>query len=179
MSRWASGAAGVLVVVVLAAGPTIAQTPPARPDEVPVQELTLPVLDLELPVSSLGDTVEVRRSGVTLRADILFAFGSARLASRARSRISAAVEEIRRRDPERLVVEGHTDDKGSPAYNLQLSRRRADAVRRVLLAQLGGDAPAMRTVGRGEAEPVANNRTNGRDDPRGRARNRRVEIRFG
>ena len=179
MFRWASAAAGVLVVVVLAAGATNAQTPPARPDEVPVQDLALPVLDLELPVSSLGDTVEVRSSGVTLRADILFAFGSARLAGRARSRIAAAVAEIRRRDPERLLIEGHTDDKGSAAYNLRLSRRRADAVNRVLVARLGSDAPPTRTAGRGEAEPVANNSTNGRDDPRGRARNRRVEIRFG
>lgn len=179
MSRWAHSAAGVVVVAVLAAGPTSAQTPPARPDELPVQELTLPVLDLELAVSSLGDTVEVRSSGVTLRADILFAFGSARLAHGARSRISAAVEEVRRRDPQRLLVEGHTDDKGSEAYNLRLSRRRADAVRRVLVARLGSDSPPIRTVGRGEAEPVANNRTNGQDDARGRARNRRVEIRFG
>lgn len=180
MLRWASAAAGALVAVVaLAAGPTSAQTPPASPDEVAVLDLVLPVLDLELPVSSLGGSVEVRRSGVTLRADILFAFNSARLAGRARSRIVAAVKEIRQRDPKRLRIEGHTDSKGSKAFNLKLSRRRADAVRRALSSRLGDDGPSIRAVGRGESKPVANNTTNGQDDPRGRARNRRVEIRFG
>ena len=81
-------------------------------------------------------------------------------------------------EPDTVAVEGHTDSKGSPSFNNRLSRRRAEAVRRVLARRAGGDVRFAAT-GRGESQPVAaNQRKDGSDDPRGRARNRRVEIRI-
>jgi hypothetical protein len=68
------------------------------------------------------------------------------------------------------LVEGHTDDRGSDATNQQLSQKRADAVREYLESR-GVPAERMRSVGRGESNPVASN-----DNPEGRANNRRVEI---
>ncbi len=115
---------------------------------------------------------------VTLTADVLFAFTSARLSAKGRARVAETARELRRRGSARLQVVGHTDSKSSTAYNLDLSRRRAAAVARQLKAALaGGDMPAIATSGRGEQDPVAANTTsNGIDSPRGRARNRRVEI---
>lgn len=70
----------------------------------------------------------------------------------------------------RISVEGHTDDTGTEAANLTISRLRAEAVRRLLIE--GGVAAADATAtGRGEAQPVADNQTR-----EGRARNRRVEV---
>jgi outer membrane protein OmpA-like peptidoglycan-associated protein len=70
----------------------------------------------------------------------------------------------------RVVVTGHTDDIGSAAANLVLSRRRAEAVRAVLVER-GAPAAALATHGAGASRPVADNR-----DEEGRFRNRRIEF---
>ncbi len=69
-----------------------------------------------------------------------------------------------------LLIAGHTDSKGSEAYNLELGRRRAEAVRRVLMSG-GVEAGRLRVVSYGKNQPVADNTTD-----RGRALNRRVEL---
>jgi outer membrane protein OmpA-like peptidoglycan-associated protein len=70
-----------------------------------------------------------------------------------------------------IVVEGHTDSTGSDTYNMQLSDRRANSVKR-LLVQRGVADYRITTIGYGESRPVATNNT-----PEGRQMNRRVEIR--
>jgi len=71
----------------------------------------------------------------------------------------------------RIEVQGHTDSTGSERYNLQLSQRRAEAVREYLIAQ--GVAPGqVEARGYGEMQPIADNST-----AEGRARNRRVVMR--
>lgn len=109
--------------------------------------------------------------------DVLFEFDSADLTDAANGKIAAVAEIVVRLAPERtLSVEGHTDAVGDADYNLELSLRRALAVSDAL--QAGGVAgERLRTVGHGERFPVAENRTpEGRDDPGGRAANRRVEV---
>jgi outer membrane protein OmpA-like peptidoglycan-associated protein len=69
-----------------------------------------------------------------------------------------------------VLVEGFTDSTGSDAYNLQLSQRRAEAIRSAL-SQMGVDRSRIETRGYGEAYPVASNATAGE-----RQMNRRVEI---
>ena len=71
----------------------------------------------------------------------------------------------------RVRVIGHTDSRNTAAYNMDLSQRRAEAVVSFLIEQ-GISADRLVPVGRGESEPVANNRTE-----EGRAQNRRVEYR--
>jgi len=71
-----------------------------------------------------------------------------------------------------VSIEGHTDSRGSDAYNQQLSENRASSVRQYLIKQ--GIAPdRLRSVGWGETKPIATNRTR-----RGRAANRRVEFKI-
>lgn len=69
-------------------------------------------------------------------------------------------------------VIGHADSTGSDSYNLDLSRRRAEAVADFLRTQ-GVEAQRLEAVGRGEAQPIADNGTE-----EGRSKNRRVEIRL-
>jgi OOP family OmpA-OmpF porin len=76
----------------------------------------------------------------------------------------------------KVTIEGHTDSIGTEAYNQRLSERRANAVKRYLVSK-GVAADRLDTVGKGESEPVAPNRTpEGRDNPEGRAMNRRAEL---
>lgn len=77
-----------------------------------------------------------------------------------------------KKDPSlKLTVTGHTDNQGSDAYNLDLSKRRADAVAASLTADYGITADRLKTQGKGASQPVADNATEA-----GRAKNRRVEL---
>jgi outer membrane protein OmpA-like peptidoglycan-associated protein len=71
----------------------------------------------------------------------------------------------------KLEIDGYTDSVGDAAHNLDLSKRRAEAVRSVLVAQFGIDAGRLTSNGFGAAEPIGSN-----DTPEGRAGNRRVEF---
>ncbi|MFQ6024738.1 MAG: OmpA family protein [Acidiferrobacterales bacterium] len=74
--------------------------------------------------------------------------------------------------PEReLTIEGHTDSYGSDAANLALSQKRADAVKKYLVANMQLEPSTVEAVGHGETRPVANNETK-----EGRARNRRIDV---
>jgi len=115
---------------------------------------------------------------VDLDTDVLFAFGSATLSPKAARSIAVAVRVLGAQPRRRLSVTGHTDGIGTPAANLDLSRRRAQAVRAALATALG-PGWTFEVQGLGETRPVAAERTpEGADDPAGRARNRRVELRL-
>jgi OmpA-OmpF porin, OOP family len=114
---------------------------------------------------------------VSISSDVLFEFDRANLTPVARQTVVRMAERIGSgRGP--VLIEGHTDSLGTDAYNLRLSRRRAATVTAALRDLLPGGR-ALRARGYGEARPVASNTTpSGEDDPEGRAKNRRVTIRF-
>jgi OOP family OmpA-OmpF porin len=70
----------------------------------------------------------------------------------------------------KVVIEGHTDSVGDPAYNKKLSQKRADAVKEYMVAK-GIDANRIKALGFGEYRPIASNKTS-----KGRMENRRVEA---
>ena len=110
------------------------------------------------------------RGMVITLSDVLFDSGRAQLRSGA-LRVLGRLADFMREYPDRIVaVEGFTDSVGPDAYNEDLSRRRAEAVREALVQQgIAGSRVVAR--GYGESYPVASN-----DTPEGRQRNRRVEV---
>jgi len=117
---------------------------------------------------------EVKRVGegieVTFDSGILFDVDSAALHAGAMANLTKLAAILKKYDETVILIEGHTDATGSEEHNLELSRRRAQAVADYLAAQ-GVDPGRFTVVGYGEAQPVASNET-----PEGRQANRRVEL---
>ena len=106
-----------------------------------------------------------------LSLPVQFGFDSADILPAARQQLDALAEGIRLLpEAKAVVIEGHTDAVGSPEYNEQLSMRRANAVKRYLVAEHRIEAGRLRAVGKGEHEPQAG------QDPKA-AENRRVQFR--
>ena len=114
---------------------------------------------------------------VALDADVLFDFDEATLRPDATAQLGKTADLIRQGGEGVIGIDGFTDAKGSDAYNLDLSRRRAETVAAWMRKQVGVRQRSFAVVGKGEADPVAPNaKPDGTDDPAGRAKNRRVEI---
>jgi outer membrane protein OmpA-like peptidoglycan-associated protein len=110
-----------------------------------------------------------------VNADLLFDFDRAALRPQAKPALDLVARMVAERNRP-VTIEGHTDSKGSEAYNQALSERRALAVEGALLDRMTS-APAMTVRGFGELRPVVPNELpDGSDDPDGRQKNRRVEV---
>lgn len=141
------------------------------PIDVPeVDAIDVPDIDPFEPevTSSGGSTV------VTLDTDVLFEFAEAELGESAQEAVVEAVADIP--DGAQVAVVGHTDSVGSDADNLTLSKERARAVADVIEDER--DDLELDVSGKGEKDPVAANDKGGEDNPEGREKNRRVEIRY-
>ena len=111
-------------------------------------------------------------------ADALFDFDKSNLRPEAEETLTAAGPELAKLAGKPARIEGHTDGKGSDAYNMKLSQARATTVRDWLVDH-GMLPTSTSTVGYGKSRPIAPNTTpDGRDDPEGRQKNRRVEVVF-
>ncbi|GCD35192.1 hypothetical protein OEIGOIKO_02935 [Streptomyces chrestomyceticus JCM 4735] len=152
---------------------------PKDPDLRMVQGATLApakVLNIKSIVET-DDGAERRQdtnSNVTfaLQAEVLFAKDSAELSPDALSRITTIATEIKKQHATNLRVFGFTDNLGSDAHGLVLSKERANAVQRELAESLGA-AVTFQIRGYGEQYPIADNTTEA-----GRKKNRRVEVSF-
>ncbi len=114
---------------------------------------------------------------LTAYADALFEFDKSTLTDKAETPLKQALESIRsEKGLKQLRVRGHTDAKGTDAYNDKLSQARAETVRDWLKKNEAA-LPTMTTEAVGEREPLKPNANpDGSDNPEGRAYNRRVEI---
>ena len=107
---------------------------------------------------------------VTFAADAFFDTAKSVLKPDARSKLDDLVEKTKDVNLEVIIAVGHTDSDGSDAYNQKLSERRADAVKTYLVGK-GIDKNRIYTEGKGEKQPVADNKTR-----EGKSKNRRTEI---
>lgn len=107
---------------------------------------------------------------VEMSSDILFDSGSSALAPEAIDRVEKIGNILAKYSDDRVRIMGYTDASGGKAYNEELSLRRADAVKRVLVG-CGVQDRQITSLGMGEAQPVASN-----DNVAGRKKNRRVEL---
>jgi outer membrane protein OmpA-like peptidoglycan-associated protein len=149
-----------------------------------VLDLSYPIIDLKIAASETAGKVEAlaiketpTEVRIELAADVLFDFDKATIKPQAGAALKnvAAVLKDKAKGPVR--IEGHTDAKGSDAYNQNLSVRRADAVRQWLVEKEGLKGAKITTQGFAAKNPVApNTKPDGSDNPEGRQRNRRVEI---
>lgn len=114
---------------------------------------------------------EPRGTVITLSGSVLFASGESELLPTATAKLSSVAKSLTERAPgTKIIVEGHTDTQGSEEFNLELSTRRAEAVRNFLVSH-GVPEDRIETQGYGFSRPLAPNKT-----AEGRANNRRVEI---
>ncbi len=107
---------------------------------------------------------------VQMASDILFESGSSALNKESIDDIEKMGDILAKYSDDRIRIYGYTDSVGGKAYNEELSLRRADAVKRVLIGR-GVQEKQITSLGMGEAEPVATNST-----PAGRKKNRRVVL---
>lgn len=114
---------------------------------------------------------ETRGMVITLSGGVLFASGKSELLPTAQLKLNSVADSLTQQDPEsKIVVEGHTDSQGSASYNMDLSQRRAQAVRDYLVSR-GIASDRVTSQGYGFARSIADNKS-----AEGRANNRRVEI---
>jgi outer membrane protein OmpA-like peptidoglycan-associated protein len=116
-------------------------------------------------VSRVGEGI-----AVTFDSGILFPFDSAELTSEARFNLRKLADSLEAEARTNVMIVGHTDSDGTDSYNQQLSERRGRSAEDHL-ASLGVASSRLTARGRGEAEPIASNGTEG-----GRRQNRRVEV---
>jgi OOP family OmpA-OmpF porin len=109
-------------------------------------------------------------SKVTYAADAFFDFDKSVIKPEGKAKLDDLVGKVKAINLEVIIAVGHTDSLGSDTYNQKLSLRRSQAVKAYLVSK-GIDKTRIYTEGKGEKQPVADNKTK-----EGRAKNRRVEI---
>ncbi len=134
--------------------------PPPPPAEVAPAPAPAPVAAAPVPTSEK----------VSYAADAFFDFDKAVLKKEGKAQLDELTSKLQGLNLEVIIAVGHTDSIGTDAYNQKLSIRRAEAVKNYLKSK-GIEASRIYTEGKGEKQPVADNKT-----AAGRAKNRRVEI---
>jgi outer membrane protein OmpA-like peptidoglycan-associated protein len=167
-----------------------AQTKYADPDSPAVQaaaRAALPhakIVDIVGMTSGIQGVLQDLKAKVTehevkieLDADVLFDFDKYNLRPEAADSLRKVGEVAKSYGNSAVLIEGHTDSKGTHAYNMKLSENRATSVKNWLVQNAGVSASLITTHGFGETKPVApTTNPNGSDNPAGRQKNRRVEI---
>nr|WP_314539965.1 OmpA family protein [uncultured Massilia sp.] len=138
-------------------GKCVAPPPPAAPAPEAPAPVTAPA---PVPTSEK----------VSYSADAFFDFDKAVLKPAGQASLDDLVSKLKDINLEVIIAVGHTDSVGTDAYNQKLSVRRAEAVKAYLQGK-GVESSRIYTEGKGESQPVADNKT-----AEGRAKNRRVEI---
>lgn len=145
-----------------------------------VENLVFKVEDLGGQVQSLQIKETATEIRIELPADILFDFDKDEIRAAAAQALKQVADLLRKSARGTVTIEGHTDAKGSSAYNQKLSERRSASVQKWLVQREALRDLRFQIKGFGAARPVApNTKPNGADDPEGRQKNRRVAIVFG
>lgn len=129
-------------------------------------------------VQSLKELAQIKEDArgtiITLDGAVLFVTGKAELLPLAKQKLDEVAKALTDLDAKQTItVEGHTDSRGADDMNQKLSEDRASSVR-AYLVERGVKPERIKSIGRGESNPIASN-----DTPEGRANNRRVEIVIG
>ena len=110
---------------------------------------------------------------ITLSAESLFDTGKFVLKPAGKKAIDDEIAKMSKVNVNSIVVTGHADSVGKPAMNQKLSENRANSVKAYMVSK-GIPASTITTIGKGETQPIASNKT-----AAGRQKNRRVDIEVG
>jgi OOP family OmpA-OmpF porin len=154
----AAGCDGAIVAP--KAAPAAAPAPKAAPAPAPAPKAAAPA-----PAPAPAAATKV-----TYAADAFFDFDKAVLKAEGKAKLDDLVGKVKGINLEVIIAVGHTDSVGADAYNQKLSVKRSDAVKAYLVSK-GIEKNRVYTEGKGEKQPVADNKTSA-----GRSKNRRVEI---
>ncbi len=117
---------------------------------------------------------EIERVGegikITFDSGLMFAINSSDLNGTTKTNLADLAETLNKYEDTNILIEGHTDNTGSDAYNQTLSEKRANSVSNYL-STMGVKQPRLSTIGYGENQPISENETEV-----GREKNRRVEV---
>ena len=152
----APGCDGAIVPPAPVVAPPVAVAPPPPP--------------VVAPVAPPAPPAPPAATKVTYAADAFFDFNKSVIKPEGKAKLDDLVGKIKDINLEVIIAVGHTDSVGSDAYNQKLSIRRSEAVKAYLVSK-GVEKNRVYTEGKGEKQPVADNKTS-----EGRAKNRRVEI---
>ena len=152
----APGCDGAIVAPAPVVAPPVAAAPPPPP--------------VVAPVAPPAPPAPPAATKVTYAADAFFDFNKSVIKPAGKAKLDDLVGKIKDINLEVIIAVGHTDSVGGDAYNQKLSIRRSEAVKAYLVSK-GIEKNRVYTEGKGEKQPVADNKTS-----EGRAKNRRVEI---
>jgi outer membrane protein OmpA-like peptidoglycan-associated protein len=127
--------------------------------------------DLRIAAGGRDLYTALQEEGRVAVQDIQFDTGKATLKSSSDKTLKTVASLLTEHPDLDLIIEGHTDNQGDFKANMQLSRKRAKAVRTALVQDHGIKKSRLKTVGLGSTQPTASN-----DSETGRAKNRRVEL---
>jgi OOP family OmpA-OmpF porin len=163
----AAGCDGAIVAPKAAPAPVAAPTPTPTPAPVAAAPAVAPK---PAPTPAAPPAPPAAATKVTYAADAFFDFNKAVLKPEGKAKLDDLTGKIKGINLEVIIAVGHTDSIGSDAYNQKLSVKRAEAVKAYLVSK-GTEKNRVYTEGKGEKQPVADNKTK-----EGQAKNRRVEI---
>lgn len=133
--------------------------------------------NLEQTLKELNAEVTPKEIKVNLSADVLFDFDKADLKPQAQPELQKIAAVLKSYPSAHVLVEGHTDGKGTDAYNQPLSEKRAQSVADWLQKNASVNSSSVQTKGWGKSKPIAPNQNpDGSDNAEGRQKNRRVEV---
>ena len=172
-SNWTPATAAVgcdgAIVAPRAAAPAPAPAPAPAAPAAPAPAAAAPAAPAPAPAPAAPPPPPVATK-VTYAADAFFDFDKSVLKPEGKAKLDDLIGKIKDINLEVIIAVGHTDAVGGDAYNQKLSVRRSESVKAYLVSK-GIEKNRVYTEGKGEKQPVADNKT-----AEGRAKNRRVEI---
>jgi outer membrane protein OmpA-like peptidoglycan-associated protein len=191
-----------MLAAALAGGSAFAQAPEVDPDSPATHRRAIEALATARPLPIAGESLDIvgttleikgvslgvegllrdlnaevrgREVRIAMSADVLFDFDKADLRKEAAPELEKVAAVLKEYPNATARIDGHADGKGEAAYNQKLSERRAETVRKWFEKE--GVKTKMSSKGWGKTKPIApNTRPDGKDDPEGRQKNRRVEV---